>query len=85
MSQYKVIIKEEAQEDLRKLLLHEPKTYKKAIKPPLPTPTTPMTQSATMLLGVVSVGSVASFSVIPLYNARVCSSCGTTVNGAGIP
>ena len=32
MSQYKVIIKEEAQEDLRKLLLHEPKIYKKAMK-----------------------------------------------------
>lgn len=30
MSQYKVIIKEEAQEDLRKLLHNEPKIYKKA-------------------------------------------------------
>ena len=32
MSQYRVIIKEEAQADLKKLLLHEPKVYKKAIK-----------------------------------------------------
>ena len=32
MSQYKVVIKEEAQADLKKLLLHEPKVYKKAIK-----------------------------------------------------
>ena len=31
MSRYKVIIKEEAKEDLRKLLLHEPKTYSKAL------------------------------------------------------
>ena len=32
MSQYKVIIKEEAQEDLKKLLHSEPKTYEKAMK-----------------------------------------------------
>ena len=32
MSLYKVIIKEEAQKDLKKLLLHEPKIYKKAMK-----------------------------------------------------
>ena len=32
MSLYKVIIKEEAQEDLRKLLRSEPKIYKKAMK-----------------------------------------------------
>ena len=38
--------------------------------PPLPTPTTPMTQLATMLLGVVGVGSGASFSVILLYYTR---------------
>ena len=31
MSRYKVIIKEEAQEDLRKLLHSEPKVYKKAL------------------------------------------------------
>ena len=30
MSRYKVIIKEEAQEDLKKLLHSEPKIYKKA-------------------------------------------------------
>ena len=29
-----------------------------------------MTQLAPMPLGVISVGSVESFSVIPLYNAR---------------
>ena len=32
MSQYKVVIKEEAQEDLKKLLYSEPKIYKKALK-----------------------------------------------------
>jgi toxin YoeB len=32
MSLYKVIIKEETQEDLRKLLCSEPKIYKKAMK-----------------------------------------------------
>jgi len=32
MMLYKVIIKEEAVEDLKRLLLHEPKAYKKAMK-----------------------------------------------------
>lgn len=32
MSQYKVVIKEEAQEDLKKLLYSESKIYKKALK-----------------------------------------------------
>ena len=32
MSQYKVIIKEEAQTDLKNLLRYEPKAYKKAIR-----------------------------------------------------
>lgn len=32
MSQYKVIIKEEAQEDLKRLLRSEPKAYKKALR-----------------------------------------------------
>ena len=32
MSSYKVLFKEEAQQDLKKLLLHEPATYKKALK-----------------------------------------------------
>lgn len=32
MSRYKVIIKEEAQEDLKRLLRSEPKAYAKAIK-----------------------------------------------------
>ena len=32
MSQYKVIIKEEAQADLKNLLRYEPKAYKKAIR-----------------------------------------------------
>ena len=32
MSQYKVIIKEEAQADLKKLLLYEPKAYQKALR-----------------------------------------------------
>lgn len=32
MSHYSVIIKEEAQEDLKKLLRYEPKAYQKAIK-----------------------------------------------------
>ena len=32
MSKYKVIIKEEAQEDLRYLLHHEPKSYDKAMR-----------------------------------------------------
>ena len=32
MSRYTVIIKEEAQEDLKKLLHYEPKVYNKAIK-----------------------------------------------------
>lgn len=30
--QYKVIIKDEAQEDLKRLLRYEPKAYKKAIR-----------------------------------------------------
>ena len=32
MSQYKVIIKEEAQADLKNLLRYEPKAYKKALR-----------------------------------------------------
>ena len=32
MSQYKVIIKEEAQNDLKRLLYNEPKAYKKALR-----------------------------------------------------
>lgn len=32
MSRYKVIIKEEAQSDLKKLLHDEPKTYQKALR-----------------------------------------------------
>ena len=32
MSQYKVIIKEEAQADLKDLLRYEPKAYKKALQ-----------------------------------------------------
>jgi toxin YoeB len=32
MSLYKVVIKEEAQKDLRKLLLNEPKAYNKALR-----------------------------------------------------
>ena len=32
MSQYVVIIKEEAQEDLKRLLRNEPKAYKKALR-----------------------------------------------------
>ena len=32
MSRYIVVIKEEAQADLKSLLLHEPKAYKKALK-----------------------------------------------------
>lgn len=32
MSKYSVVIKEEAQEDLKKLLYHEPKAYNKALR-----------------------------------------------------
>ena len=32
MSQYKVIIKEEAQNDLKRLLRNEPKAYNKALR-----------------------------------------------------